>query len=215
MVSIAGLRFDTNLSSALVPTLTFEPSIGISAGKLLAMSAGIESMKDPLTQAVKEVMTKSIAQNFATGGRPTWEPLSEATVSIRGSSEPVLVRSGNLARVAITEDIWTITDKAAIIRDLPDDVWYGKVHQAGYEGASMSALIKKHGGDISAAMEAHTNSLLNALAGTEDLTGQSRTSPSIPARPFLDFQDEDEDDIERIFENWLGVEFDKAWPPGT
>lgn len=216
MVSLGGLRINGGLTPALVPTVTFGPTLGITAARIDKLGLDIRSMREPLTRAVREVMVPSIRQNFEAGGRPSWDPLADDTVLLReqagyNGSSPILNRTGTLKKVASQINIWDISQTSAVIRDLPEKAWYGKVHQEGYQGNSMNALIQKHGGDVDAAMEAHTNSLI----GSPDLSSQSRTSPTIPARPFLVFQDEDLEKIDDVFVLWLGERLDRDWPPGT
>lgn len=196
----AGLGLSSNITPQVVPTVTFGPTMGIAAGRIAKLGLDIRSFRVPLTRAIKNVMVPSIKRNFDVGGRPAWEPLAEDTVLIRGDSGPILVRSGTLARVASQMNIWDITTTSAVVRDIPGDAWYGKVHQGGYAGNSMGALVKKHKGNLSAASAEHTRSINAAIAsGTTLKQGAS----SIPARPFLLFQEEDEIKIHEEFDKWL------------
>lgn len=203
------LGINGNLTPSLVPTVTFSPTLGIAAGRIDKLGLDIRSFKEPLTRAIREVMVPSIKRNFSEGGRPAWEPLSEATMSIRawkgvGGSSP-LISSGLLARTASQINIWDVNQTSAVIRDLPDKVWYGKIHQGGYDGGSMSSLIKKFGGDVGAASAAHTAGLISGASS-------QRTAAAIPARPFLVYQDEDEDGITQVFIDWLEERIQRAWP---
>lgn len=120
-----------NLRVGLTSKMEFQPSPAIIAAGLLSMADNVRSAKEPLTRAVKEVMIPSFQQNFNQGGRPAWEPLAEFTIKERGSSSPVLVRTGRLKNTMGRTNIWTITDQHAVIERLPQDVWYGHVHQSG------------------------------------------------------------------------------------
>lgn len=205
----SGLRLNGNLTPALVSTVTFSPTLGIVAARIDKLGLDIRSFKEPLTRAIRQVMVPSIKKNFQDQGRPSWDSLSDATIKMRSSAGygagPILNRSGLLARTAAQINIWDITQTNAVIRDLPGKVWYGKVHQGGYEGTSMKALIKKHGGDIVAANDAHTASLLAGQAA-----GDGKVT--IPARPFLVYQVEDEEDIAEVFMVWLAERVALAWP---
>lgn len=216
MVSLAGLGTRSNLGPSVSPTITFEPTLGIAAARIDKLGLDIRSFKVPLKRAVQEVMAPSFTKNFDEGGRPSWEPLAEDTIFLREGdgygAGPILERTGTLKTVAGQLNIWDISTTAAVIRDLPDRAWYGKVHQAGYEGSSMTALIKKNAGDIGAAMDEHTSKINSALSGGDDLSSQSRTSPTIPARPFLVFQDDDLLKIDDVFVLWLGERLDVNWP---
>lgn len=201
-----GLRLDSGLTSAIVPTITFEPTIAISARNIDRLGADIRSFKEPLQRAVKEVIIPSIAQNFEAGGRPdTWQPLSEATQEIKArmgwAGGDVLIRSGKLRKTMGQQNLWQIKETSAILKELPKGVSYGGIHQAGYEGASMSALAKKKGGAKEALQTIIDRQKLAMATGTKIKGGGGVAS--IPARPFVMFQDEDEDAIAEIFVEWL------------
>lgn len=197
----AGLSTSGTITPTVVPTVTFGPTLGIAAGRVAKLGLDIRSFREPLLRSIREVMVPSIRRNFDEGGRPAWEPLADDTVERRdGESEPILVRSGSLRRVASQINIWDITTTSAVIRDLPQAVWYGKVHQAGYEGNSMAALVKKHSGDVVAASAAHTAKITAAISSGTQL---AQGAVSIPARPFLVFQDEDDAAINAVFDAWL------------
>lgn len=143
-------------------------------------------------------MTKSIRENFAAQGRPeAWPELSEATWRRRAgegwSGGGILLKSGALQRVASQQNIWTISATSATVRDLPQKVWYGKVHQAGMEqaGSSSGAKVRRKGrGGI--------------IIFEKNLSGdKGRGYVSIPQRQFLLIQDEDRDAILEIFGDWL------------
>jgi phage gpG-like protein len=150
-------------------------------------------------------MVPSIRRNFDEGGRPDkWEPLSAYTVKIRGNAGPILIRTKRLMQVATQINIWDVTSTNAVIRDLPEEVWYGKVHQEGYESGHpslMASLIKKYSGDLMAANKEFTKTV-----------GSGIGAPTIPARPFFVFQPEDEAAIDEIFIRWLAERVEQAWP---
>lgn len=122
---VGGLRV------GMTSRMEFQPSPAIIAADLRRMADDVNSFKEPLTEAVKEVMIPSFQQNFNQGGRPAWQPLADYTVQVRGSASPVLIRSGRLQRTMGRVNIWSITDQHAVIERLPQDVWYGNVHQSG------------------------------------------------------------------------------------
>lgn len=204
----------------------FEPSLIITAGKIDRLGGLIENFKEPLTESVRKVMMPSIAQNFAVGGRPRWEPWSEATIEIRQhfgiSGNRILVRTGALEAQASSFGVWRIDNAFATITDIP--LWYAKLHQAGYSGRSMSARVKKAGGDRKKALEGLMDEQMAKFGGkyldkgkvTAVLGGaMPREAAPIPARPFILFQPEDEDDITQVFIDWVGKKIDQAWPRGT
>jgi phage gpG-like protein len=108
----------------------FFPAISIIAGKLETFGASIQDFTEALEDVIEKVMIPSFQTNFAVGGRPPWEPLSDA-YSERKSGGSILVLSGALRGAATSRDIWTVDDTAAWIDGLPEDVWYGMVHQDG------------------------------------------------------------------------------------
>lgn len=171
--------------------LKFEPSVGILARKVKKFGADIRSFREPLKQAVKDVVIPSIRTNFDVEGRPPWAPLAEGTVRTRGSSGPILNRTGNLKRVATQLNIWTIDTEKAMITDLPQKAWYGKVHQAGNATTSVTPGAR------------------NPLTGRRgpDIV---ESSGGVPARPFVVLQDEDMEAIEEVFVEWVADRIARA-----
>ena len=181
----------------ITPTLTqhrvsidmaFEPSIGIMARRIDKLGLDIRSFREPLRRAVKQVVIPSIRTNFDVGGRPSWAPLSPRTLEQKRGRQK-LVESGKLRRVMGYLKIWDIDRDRAMITDLPQEVWYGKLHQGGFGGATITSP-----------------GVVNPLTGrrgpsiTEFASGEGY---SVPARPFIMIQPEDEPQIERVFEEWL------------
>jgi len=204
------LRFDKAITS-----FEFQPSLGLVAKRLAALGEEFADLREPLKKSVRDVMTISILENFVSGGRPDWEELAYDTLKRRkkeNSGTMILVRQGTLAEVASSERVWSIGRTSATIRDLPDKVWYGKIHQGGYSGDQFAAgsWFKKY-----------QNAARKALGPDEDdaevdklafkMFDQRlakhgpapRGAPAIPARPFAVFQDEDIDAIENIFVDWI------------
>lgn len=185
------LGFSNKLTSATFASITFEPSIGIAAGRIDKLGLDIRSFHEPLKRAVKEVMIPSIATNFALGGRPAWEPLSAGTLEVRRNwglthTEPLLWTQ-KLYRTAQQQNIWSISRDSAIINDLPSRAWYGKIHQAGYSGSGGMGMNKQG-----------------------EITGHGRPVAAIPARPFLVIQPEDRTAITVVFAKWLDERVAKA-----
>jgi len=199
----------------------FSPTIGILARDVDKMGVDIRSFRVPLTNAVRNVMIPSIQQNFSSGGRPdTWVPLSESTLLIRsreGSGSTTLVRSGALKRNMGFMTMWDITQDYAIVKQLPDRVWYGAIHQSGYDtttGAQIQSKIKsaaKRGVKLSAGKAAQQvmadldTKLKTAMASGTSAASSSDRAHAIPARPFVMFQDEDLDKIDAEFDSWIAM----------
>jgi len=204
------MRFDRQITS-----FEFKPSLGIVAKRVAMLAEELEDMHEPLTKAVDDVMTVSILENFVSGGRPEWEGLSPVTLARRkkeGSGSMILVRSGALGEAASSRGIWSIGKTSATIRDLPQAVWYGKVHQAGQSGNQFAggnwfkkyqtAARKQLGPDED---DEEVDKLAFKMFDQRLAKHGPAPAPSveIPARPFVVFQDEDIDAIEVIFAEWI------------
>lgn len=203
------LTMTGGVTGNMVPfSMTFSPTLVIAAGRINKLEMDIRSFHEPLLRSVRDVLTVSIRENFNVGGRPAWEPLSEATMNIRAAygfdSASPLVWTGNLRRVASQINIWTITQSYAVIADLPAVVWYGKIHQAGFDGSGGGKKVKL------GITPGERGRNLRKLVGNAS-SGQRPVSP-IPARQFVVLQPEDEDNITNIFIKWLGERVMHAWP---
>lgn len=205
------------VTSGMIPGIdfTFEPSIAITTGRINKLGMSFRSFREPLTKSIRDVMMESIGKNFDVGGRPPWEPLSEATLSIREYygyySDEILMWTGRLANVASSFGIWDITQTYATITSLPGSVWYGKIQQAGYGG--MAARIKKAGGNMGDAFNSLQADIRKSMRdGHSDFQG---FAAAIPPRPFILFQDEDADKITEIFLDWMDKKIQEAWPAGV
>lgn len=115
----------------------FTPSLSILANGFSELGIDIRSTRVPLQKAIREVMIPSFVENFRVGGRPSWQPLSEATISTKEIAsdnlyppQMELLRSGLLFNTIQTQSIWTTTRNEAIVQ-LPSQVAYGGVHQMG------------------------------------------------------------------------------------
>jgi phage gpG-like protein len=174
-----GLQIVGGLRSAKGLEVIFSPSLAIVAGRIDKLGLDIRSFKEPLTKAVKDVVIPSIQKNFEAGGRPKWQKLAPMTVERKGGDTTILRSSGALQRGMKSLNIWTIGKNYAVLQDLPDNIWYGKVHQAGLGNTSKALKI----------------------------VGQKQTvkisDGGIPARPFVVLQKADERDITSIFRHWL------------
>lgn len=207
---VDGIRFDYHITA-----FEFKPSLGIVAKRLQELGEEFADMSEPLRRGVRDVMTISILENFVSGGRPSWEPLSANTLKHRGAeggTQLVLVRSGALADVASSEGIWSVGKTSATIRDLPQNVWYGKVHQAGQSGNEFSGgnWFKKYQNAAKKALGPEaSNKEVDDLAYKmfdKRLTSHGpapAATPAIPARPFAVFQEEDVEAIREIFIDWI------------
>lgn len=223
-VNIAGavsmLRFDT------IKSVKWEirPSVGIVAKDVDRLAMDIRSFRTPLAAIVRQVMIPSIRTNFSEQGRPKWAALAESTVHARhGAPGPILNRTGLLARRARQFNIWDIGTTSATIRKLPADVFYGVYHQAGAErstgggnnsnaailaekGPAAKQLINKYIpraakelGIKGPIQEAHKKRVLARALGMALDEG----TWTLPARPFIMYQDSDIPKMEAIFGAWM------------
>jgi phage virion morphogenesis protein len=120
-------------------TTEFLPPLEILEALLEAASREMQDFSKPLRRSVYEVIAPSIRQNFDAGGRPAWEPLSEATAAMRGASGPILDRTGALKESASSPGLWEISQTDALLPGLP--IWYGYIHQEGFEGSGRAHAI--------------------------------------------------------------------------
>lgn len=112
----------------------------IMAAEFETLGANVDNFEEPLKRSVEEVMAPSIRQNFNSGGRPSWAPLSNFTYimkAARGHSSDTLVATGALSSRASSPDLWTISgaEGTAAIEGLPADIAHGLFHQTGFVNA--------------------------------------------------------------------------------
>ena len=213
------LAFGNNLSPSIVSSIKFLPSIGFVTSRIEKLNLDIRSFRVPLERSIREVMVPSIRRNFDAGGRPAWEPLADGTIRAREllgfSSDNPLVRTGSLRRVASQINIWHVTIESAVIDDLPDKVFYGKIHQAGTgspQGQSapkITPVLKR--GSVRPTREpryyepGYEAFLKQKKASSGISSSDDNKKRYIPARPFLIIQPEDVTAIELIFVEWLNM----------
>jgi phage gpG-like protein len=202
-LAVGGLRFDQDIVGGIDMGWTLTPSLGLVAKDIAKLGLDIRSFKVPLEKSIKEVMIPSFRKNFLAGGRPErWKPLADYTMLVRGNSGPILVRSGRLRKVSTQFKIWTVGRESATIKSLPDDVWYGALHQEGTGGFGtyLDQAKKALGRD------ARPSQIMRAAFNIMDKTrgGAAGHRPvAIPQRQFILFQEDDIDDIQQIFYEWL------------
>jgi phage gpG-like protein len=153
----------------------------------------IRSFRVPLERSVKEVVSPSLEKNFYAQGRPDqWQELSEDTVYRKerdgyGGTAPFpLVRSGALRDAAASPSIWNIDGMEGVATiELPESVWYGRVHQEGSGGGAGS--VTRHKSRL-------TGQIIERTLGTKG---------TVPQRIWAVIQDEDIDAIEEVFDKWM------------
>lgn len=202
--SVGKIRYDQSIVDM---NWSFRPSIGIVARDVDRFGIAISNQREPLIKSVREVMQPSIRRNFRESGRPKWEPLAPFTLQQKGlagvsDGDRPLHRTGKLEKGATSFRIWTITDNSATVKSLPDSIWYGVVHQEGY--GSFGGFMKQAQSNMGANapfrdVVRHAFELLDAARGGS--LGHRKIV--IPQRRFIMFQDDDLDDIQEIFADWL------------
>lgn len=124
------------------------------------------------------IMQESFRKNFDAGGRPAWEPLSQATVEARerlgfNGDGPILVRTGNFM-----DEITSMESKRS--------------YSIGQSIAEWG--IDQLRGDEAIKFNAHT-------------TGEGGNAPSIPKRPVIGFQQEDQKELLNSLGNFIERNF--------
>lgn len=210
-LALGGMRFDRDIEVGW----DFSPSIGLVARDIELMGLSLQDFKEPLTKAIRDVMIPSIRRNFTAQGRPEkWPPLEEFTLQQKAKAgaagAKILVRSGALKEGATQFSLWHFnsSNTSIAITGLPDDIWYGALHQGGYGG--MGAYITKARKKLGAkASEGAVRTLaqrlldLKLLAIEKGKGGKVAGGAGIPQRRFILFQEDDIDDIYEIFYEWL------------
>jgi phage gpG-like protein len=157
--------------------IDFTPTVGVIAADLNRLGIDIRSYREPLSRVVRQVMIPSIKANFDAEGRPDkWAELSEFAIDRRGSAHPILQVTGRLYQAAQQLNNWVLDQTQAVFTSLPDAAWYGALHQNGYSSAG---IFKR---------------------GTRP---QGAQNAIVPARPFIMFQDADEEKIDEVFADWF------------
>lgn len=99
------------------------------ATDLAGFDDDLNNTREALERVVRNVIIPAFAENFTSGGRPAWTPLSEDTVAQKGSDEP-LIKTGRLYSGSQAFSGWNISnDEAEFTGAAGAD--YGKYHQFG------------------------------------------------------------------------------------
>jgi len=169
------------------------------ARKIDKLGLDIRSFKEPLSRAIKQVVIPSITMNFHKHGRPRWPELSPDTIAKKGHARPLLL-TGDLQKTMKLFSIWHVDREKALLANLPNNVWYGVVHQAGYGGRAQSIRVVNIGTGAAGQTGATFGNPLNF----------SEETGAIPARPFVLLQTQDEVAITQVFEEWLEERITRA-----
>lgn len=182
-----------NLSSAKAGSygieISIEPAPVILVASFNKLGEDVRSFKEPLKRSVQQVLAPSIRKNFVDSGRPDpWAPLTEKTKKTKRrdgygrNANKILKRTGRLQRLASTLSIWDIDGlNGEAVLNPPSEIFYGAIHQAGFELVNIKEKVNKKTGNVS---------FDTSIGG-------------LPARPWALIQDEDVNEIERVFEEWI------------
>jgi len=171
-------------------SIRVSPAIGMMAGRLSRFAGDIRSTKEPMKQAVNEVIKDRIADNFAgrTDSGIDWPPMEYDVTPYmpyrrnRPSQQwkPLLDVTGNLLRAALADARWQFDGQAGEAW-VPYDTFSRSNAPYGFyqhEGAYTTGLGFPH---------------------------------VIPPRPFFSIRnDTDLPRMEEIFSEWLGTRVDSA-----
>lgn len=105
--------------------------------------AELSNMREPFEIAINEVIIPSIDRNFRTGGRPPWAPLEASTISRRKTAVPILIRTGELHKMATNIDAWRISRNIAEM----EIAGYGRFHQTGTRNMPQREFAVLQGAD--------------------------------------------------------------------
>lgn len=98
------------------------------ASDLEGFSDDLGNTQEALQRVVKNVCIPAFAENFISGGRPSWVPLAPETID-QGGNDP-LIRTGRLYSGSQAFSGWRISDSEAEFTEAAG-AEYGKYHQFG------------------------------------------------------------------------------------
>lgn len=237
------LRFGANVQG-----FEFHPSVAVIAKDLRQLQMGLRDFREPLTRSVKQVMMPNIHEGFETSGASwdqSWEPLAPMTVKRRQDAyglgpTPILVRRGRLKAAASSFSIWSINAVSAVVKDLPPNVWYGKLHQSGYgdygsrdrtgkTSAPWFRPYKKKAMEVLASQYRRSPTEFSRHAVDEMAwkifdakikqsgPGGRRGARSLVPRPFIQLREDAPPKIQQIFYDWMDEQIVRlgGWPKPT
>lgn len=193
-VGLGPTNISAHAGSGMGIFIDMDPSPLLLVAQFDKLGLDIRSFKEPLKRSVQKVVAPSLRKNFDQQGRPDrWPELADQTVAQKAAqgftatSPFPLVRTGKLRQRAQELQTWDIDglEGTAVLR-VPEDVWYGKVHQ---EGSNESGI-----GSVEVTTNRRTGRKRTVTRGVQGY---------VPQRIWAIIQDEDEEAIEDVFEKWL------------
>jgi phage gpG-like protein len=194
------------------PGQLFASGLMANAKRIDRLGMSFSSFKEPLRDALNQVVVPSIFKNFAAQGRPAWKKLAKSTVQSRlrqgFARGPILQRTGRLRKMATRKNIWEIrpasgSTGADLLRlranYFTQLVPYAPLHQAG-----ASAYMRKVG---------FYNIGIDFTTGREIATTHEdeRYDWKLPARPFIQLTVDEEVMVYNIFVAFMVEKVNKHW----
>lgn len=215
MATGRGLRVGTRTREAISIEFLFEPSLKIVTEYVDVLNLKLNDFSVPIKKAIQDVIIPSIKMGFRTQGRSEWKQLSAFTLEMRGRGlvrfhQPggqgfrILDQTGNLKRGATSIRIWDITKTEGAIHNLPQKIWYGKMHQIGFSEGKLNTLEAPSTKNVISGSGYGKYGKTAAQIIAEQAAGKSgRSAPNVPARPFLVIYEEDDRKVKLTFGKWL------------
>jgi phage gpG-like protein len=143
-----GRQTASGSKAAVTFDVDMEPPAIVLASEFSRLALNIQSFKDPLEKAVKEVAAPSIKQNFEEGGRPPWEDFGDETLAHSDyDGHPLLIKTGELMADASSTQIWQIDKESAQVRPIEEWSDYGAFHQFGTINMPARPFLELQGED--------------------------------------------------------------------
>jgi len=187
---------------------SFVKNSKIYAGMIDKLGMSFKSFREPLELSLDKVIIPSITQNFAAQGRPAWTPLAQSTIVNRLYQNfprgPILQRTGRLRRESTRKNIWDISASEVRMRAVYFDqkVPYAQFHQSG----TRIRTVTKH--TLTTFMEGSSG--FTSFNASKKTTKQA----TMPARPFVLLQLDEEVEIHNIFIDFMQLQVKKHWGEG-
>ena len=139
------------------PIITIGPGffhqIDVIESVINMLGARFNDFSEPLRLSLHQVILPSIAQNFASQGRPHWQALAPSTVVSRGGKTgPILYRTGNLYGAATDPGNWTVTRDLLALTGI-SSVSYAGYHQMGASNLPARPFVLYQEEDVAAIEE--------------------------------------------------------------
>jgi phage gpG-like protein len=170
---VANGSFTGSRSGVEFLEIDFDPSPIVLAAAFETFGLDIRSFREPLLRSVRQVMAPSLRKNFDEGGRPPWIPLGDITVKEK-------TRKGSR------------TPDAPLIRSGKLRRLAGQVNFWTIDGPAGEAYISP--GKLGEVFYGVYHQY-----GTEDVG----TASGFPAREWAMIQEDDANEIEEIFFEWI------------